>query len=37
MIALVADSKLIMMFALIGTIIVLSRFGEKPTKREDRK
>ena len=37
MIALVADTKLIMMFALIGTIIVLSRFGEKPTRREDCK
>ena len=37
MIALVADAKLIMMFALIGTIIVLSRFGEKPSSQTGRK
>jgi len=38
MIALVADStKLIMMFALIGTIIVLSHFGEKPSSEAGRK
>jgi len=37
MIPLLADAKLIMMFVLIGTIIMLSRFGEKPTGQAGRK
>ena len=37
MFALILDSyKIIMMFALIGTIILLSRFGAQPAKAHIR-
>jgi hypothetical protein len=37
MFALILEShKLIMMFVLIGTIVVLSRFGEHPVKPRTR-
>ncbi len=37
MFALILESpKLIMMFVLVGTIIVLSHFGEQPAKAHSR-